>query len=359
MADARADRDDRWTRSTVCGGLGIPSRSAFLRHGAGRHRCRLPDSRLLRRVHGARRRVLPLLRLHESLHVRHADAGLGEQYAVDVRGVGRRRPVQLLADRFLFLEKVGFRCGEKSVHRESHWGCGLYPRDSPRRSDIGHHPVYFQGFAGRGRRFRNSTGAQGSCGRTRIGPWRAGADRHRAIAVCRSGGEIGADSPVRLAPGRDGRADAGERAHPRGHDGDRGRVHGGTHERGLPTRAVGHGRSGDRGRGHRDFCGVHSPGAERHQEGAGVFDDQPARVHVSRAGRRRIRGGNFSSDDPCLLQGAAVPRRGQCDSRDVRGTGSAKDGRFVEQDSDHREDLCGRDAGDFGNFSVRRILQQR
>ena len=66
-----------------------------------------PDSRLFRRLHGARRRLLPLLRLHESFHVRDADAGAGEQSVADVCRLGRRRVVQLFADRILFPEEVG------------------------------------------------------------------------------------------------------------------------------------------------------------------------------------------------------------------------------------------------------------
>ncbi len=161
MADARADADDRRTGDTVCGRLGIPSRSTFLRYGFGCHRCRVPDSRLLRRVYGARRRVLPLLWLHESLYVRHADVGPGEQHAAYVRGLGRRRPMQLLVDWLLFFEEVGFRCGEKGLHREPHRGCRLYPGDSPDRGNAGHHPVYLAGFAGRGRGCRNSAGVEG------------------------------------------------------------------------------------------------------------------------------------------------------------------------------------------------------
>ena len=41
-------------------------------------RRRVPDSRLFHRLHGARGRLLPLLRLSEPVHVLHADAGAGE-----------------------------------------------------------------------------------------------------------------------------------------------------------------------------------------------------------------------------------------------------------------------------------------
>ncbi len=64
-------------------------------------------------------------------------------------------------------------------------------------------------------------------------------DRDRAAAVCGRDGQIGADSAVRLAAGRDGRPHAGERADSRGDDGDGGRVHGHAHERGVPVGAAG------------------------------------------------------------------------------------------------------------------------
>ena len=70
------------------------------------------------------------------------------------------------------------------------------------------------------------------------------ADRHAhgdcASAVCRRDRKIRAASALRLAAGRDGRPDAGQRADPRGDHGDRGRVHGGALARDFPERAGGH-----------------------------------------------------------------------------------------------------------------------
>src|ERR1022692_3815093 len=53
------------------------------------------------RLHGARRGLLPFLRLHEPVHVLHAHAGAGGQLPGDVRGLGRRGVMQLSADRLL------------------------------------------------------------------------------------------------------------------------------------------------------------------------------------------------------------------------------------------------------------------
>ena len=51
------------------------------------------------------------------------------------------------------------------------------------------------------------------------------------------------------------------------------------------------------------------PHAARHQARAGVFDDQPDRLHVPRARRGRLVRRDLPLHDARLLQGAAVPRR--------------------------------------------------
>ncbi len=63
------------------------------------------------------------------------------------------------------------------------------------------------------------------------------ADGHHAAAVPRRDRQVRADSALRLAAGRDGRPDAGLRAHPRGDDGDGGRVHDRPQRRALQPRA--------------------------------------------------------------------------------------------------------------------------
>ena len=74
-------------------------------------------------------------------------------------------------------------------------------------------------------------------------------------------------------PGRDGRPDAGVGAHPRGHDGHRGRVPDRAFPRALQPRA---GRRGDgrlRRHGHRGDGGHHRALADRHQTCDRVLDD--------------------------------------------------------------------------------------
>ena len=67
--------------------------------------------------------------------------------------------------------------------------------------------------------------------------------RHLPAAVHRRDGQERADPALRLAAGRDGRSDARLGAHPRGDDGDRGRLHGGPQRRPVFSRADGDGRS--------------------------------------------------------------------------------------------------------------------
>ena len=62
-------------------------------------------------------------------------------------------------------------------------------------------------------------------------------------------------------------------------------------------------------RAHRDLCGVDRAGAARHQEGSRLLDHQPARLHVPRRRRGRIRLRHLPRHDACVLQGAAVPVR--------------------------------------------------
>ncbi len=72
-----------------------------------------------------------------------------------------------------------------------------------------------------------------------------------------------------------------------------------------------------------------SPGHDRHQEGAGLFDGQPARLHDAGPGRRRLGGGPVPPDHARLLQGPAVPRLRQRHLRLPSRAGNDEDGRPV------------------------------
>ena len=129
-----------------------------------------------------------------------------------------------------------------------------------------------------------------------------------------------ADPAPRLAARRDGGPDPGVGPDPRRDHGHRGRVHGGAAGSALPC--VGHrvaGGGGDR-RGH----GLHGrdgrAGADGHQEGPGLLDREPARLHVPGGRQRRLRRGRLPPVHARLLQGPAVPGIRLGDPRDGRAS---------------------------------------
>ena len=188
------------------------------------------------RLHGARRRLLPLLRLLEPVHVLHADPGAGGQLSAAVRGMGRRGAVQLPADRLLLPEAQRHHGGQQGVHRESHRRLRLLAGDF---SDL--HSIWLA-------RLRNRAAGRGFQARRRAHhDWPAAAGGRLR--------KVGAVSAVRLAAGCDGRPDAGLRVDSRRDHGDRGRVHGGAIVRDLCARAP---RSRDGGV-HRPVHGGVSP----------------------------------------------------------------------------------------------------
>ena len=127
--------------------------------------------------------------------------------------------------------------------------------------------------------------------------------------VHRRHGQVGAVPAAHLAAGRHGGPDTGLGAHPCRDHGDGRRIHGGAavaSVRACPDRAR---RRHRLRRHHRLLCRDRRPRAERHQARRRLFDLLAARLHVRRRGRRRLRHRHLPSLHPCLLQGAAVPRR--------------------------------------------------
>ena len=90
-----------WTTGDARHRRRLPARPAVGGDAVRRHLRRLPDPRLLGRLHGPRGGLPALLRLPEPLHGRDAAAGPGQQLPGDVRRLGRRRPLLLPADRLL------------------------------------------------------------------------------------------------------------------------------------------------------------------------------------------------------------------------------------------------------------------
>ena len=79
---------------------------------------------------------------------------------------------------------------------------------------------------------------------------------------------------------------------------------------------------------------LHGPRAAGHQARARLLHDEPDRLHVPGPGRRRVVRRHLPPDDPCLLQGAALPGIGVRDPRAPPRTGHVQDGRAVEEAAD-------------------------
>ncbi len=169
--------------------------------------------------------------------------------------------------------------------------------------------------------------------------WGGTLTRHRALPLHRRDRQERADPALRLAARRDGRPDAGVRPHPRGDDGDRGRLHGRALGADLRARPERDDDRRDRRRRDRDLRGVDRPRPERHQARARLLDGEPARLHVPRLRRRRLHRRRLPPRDARLLQGAPLPRLGLGHPRDVGRAGHAEHGRpQVEAAVDARDD---------------------
>ena len=117
----------------------------------------------------------------------------------------------------------------------------------------------------------------------------AGGGRGHGDLPAADGGGLRQERPVplaRLAARRHGRPHAGQRADPRGHDGHGRRLPGGP----LHAAVCGLGRRPARGgrdrRLHRPAGRPDRPDPDRPETHPGLFDHQPARLHVSGLGRR-------------------------------------------------------------------------
>ena len=113
---------------------------------------------------------------------------------------------------------------------------------------------------------------------------------------------------ARLAAGRHGGPDPGQRPDPRGYA----MVNAGVYmvARSYPlfiTQRLRHARRDDRGDVHGDLRRLHRDHPERHQEGDRVLDDLVARLHVPGARRRGVGGRHLPPVRARLLQGPAVP----------------------------------------------------
>mmetsp|Transcript_15026 Transcript_15026/g.35423 ORF Transcript_15026/g.35423 Transcript_15026/m.35423 type:complete len:298 (+) Transcript_15026:749-1642(+) len=251
------------------------------------------------RLHGGGRRLPALLLLHLAVHLQHVDAGDEQQHAAAVLRLGSGGPGVLSADRLLV----------QKADRDLRQHEGL-PGEPGRRLRLhpGHRPV-----AGlwRHAELRRDLCQGGDPVQDGLPGHGLGlAERCLHLPVHRCDGQVGPVPAACLAAGFDGRPNADFRADPRRDDGDGRHLHGGAHV--AAVRAERHRaelRHGDR-RDHGAVHGLPRHHPERHQARGGVFDAVPARLHDRGPRRVGLLGGRLPPDDPCLLQGAAVPGRG-------------------------------------------------
>src|ERR1039458_7475989 len=209
-----------------------PRRPALGHHGPVRHRGLRADPPVLDRLHASGARLHEVLRVHEPLRLLDAPARPRQQPARDVRGLGGRRRVLVLA-RLLLL-----RPGQRRVRRQE----GLRLQTDPGRRDAWRDvcPVHAPAHAHVPGHRQGRAGALGH---------RRDVGRARAALRCR--GQVGPDPVVQLAPRRDGGPHAGLGADPRRHDGDRGGVPAVPDEPRPGAFGVGTGHDRDRRRRHR------------------------------------------------------------------------------------------------------------
>ena len=132
--------------------------------------------------------------------------------------------------------------------------------------------------------------------------------RRRPAPARRRRRQVGPGAAADVAPGRDGRPLAGQRAHPRRHHGHGRRLPHRAHQRALHARAGRPPHRRHRRHGHAADRRLQRARAARPQARARLLDHQPDRLHVPGARRVRLGGGRVPLHDARLLQGPALPR---------------------------------------------------
>ena len=163
-----------------------------------------------------------------------------------------------------------------------------------------------------------------------------------------------ADSAVRLAAGRDGRADAGLGADPCGDHGDGRRLHGRPERGAVRARADGDGRSSPMVGALTALMAATIGLVQNDIKRVLAYSTVSQLGYMFLAARTwaRSRAARIPPDDPRVLQGAALPRQRLGDSRDGGRAGHAEDGRAeAAHAGDVRHDVD-RHAGDRGHPSA-------
>ncbi len=239
-------------------------------------------------------------------------------------GWGGCRPGVVPADRLLVYAPLGGGRRAQSVRRQRHRRL---------RSDARHLPASSRRFGTLALQQPSSHRARCSAvSPTSVASVDATDYRHRAAAVRRGGGQVGAVAAACLAARRDGRPDAGQRADPRGDDGDGGRLSGGARAGHLlsasPTALA--------------VVGIVGGATALFAATIACVQTDIKRVlaysTMSQLGYMFMgeAAGGFSRrhlppDDPRLLQGAALHGGGRGDSRAGGRAGYAQDGRAARR----------------------------
>ena len=110
------------------------------------------------------------------------------------------------------------------------------------------------------------------------------------------------------------------------------------------------------------LCRADRPDANRFEADPGLFDRQPARLHVPGPGHGQPTRRDLRHVPPVharLLQGPVVPRRRQRDARHGRSDRHSPVRRAAAEDADNPLDLPLRLPGPVGHLPLRRLLEQR
>ena len=155
-----------------------------------------------------------------------------------------------------------------------------------------------------------------------------------------------------------GRADPNLGPHPCRHHGHGRHLHGRPHVAAVRALRYGALVRDDHRRHHGPLHGLSRHHPERHQAGGRLFHIEPARLHDGGPRRLGLLGGRVPPHDACLLQGAALPRRGLGDHRHAPRPGHPQHGRPAQVHADHLDHLTAGLAGADRHAALLRLLFQ-
>ena len=314
--------------------------------------------RLQPRLHEPRSAPDPFLLFSFALLGRDARSPRFQQSSTLVRGLGGRRRFLLPAYRFLVRTPGGGGRRAQGLHHDADWR-----HRTPARNRLAlcreRHPAFLR----RGRGLSRSRNARPARIRRRTGGG-LGGHRNRSFDLLRRGRKVRPVPAPRVAAGRHGGTDPGQRAHPRRDDG-RGRcfpcrprlsaLRGGR-RRFSDDRA--NGRDLDRG-DHRRVRRPRGGCPVRPQTHPRLFDHLAARRDDGGPRRGGLGGGGSPPRRPRLLQSPPLPRGRFGPLRQPPPAGHSRTGRFAAADAADFRHLRHRHDGSGGfPFPLFRFLDQ-